>query len=330
LEGRRQPTAQRLTPHHEVAGEPGRGSYRQSLTGQLDLFAHSRTVILINDLIDSFLERNAARVSERLRLLRAETPGHPLLDPMGTLREALERWPAVTTDAREAAQVVEWFDSEVTAAAATCLGASASTFMRSLWRDLAGSVSAHAYNPAYPQAHCTYCYLRAGDAPAALQAVAAIRGRDLDPIVLQWVTLARHRMLGSHAWRVPLFTLALTTPQRLPATLSALADPSLQGDWERFWLDCAWLDPRETTAGSWFPAWYLIEHPATRIDEPVAVGDPDAPPVRAFETMRLLLTLEPSGYDAALISARPELRRIDASLFRRYMSRRESREEERL
>ena len=37
-----------------------------------------------------------------------------------------------------------------------------------------------------------------------------------------------------------------------------------------------------------------------------------------------------SGYGAALIAARTELQRTDASLFRHYMSRRESREEERL
>ncbi|TLY57299.1 MAG: hypothetical protein E6K52_14755 [Gammaproteobacteria bacterium] len=102
----------------------------------------------------------------------------------------------------------------------------------------------------------------------------------------------------------------------------------MHADWERFWLDCAWLDARQTMAGSWFPAWYLIEHPATRIDEPLAVRDPDAPPAQAFKLTQLLLALEPGGYGAALIAARAELRRIDARLFRHYMSRRESREED--
>jgi hypothetical protein len=110
----------------------------------------------------------------------------------------------------------------------------------------------------------------------------------------------------------------------LPATLPVLADPTLHSDWERFWLDCAWLDPPEAMAGAWFPAWYLIEHPAMRIDEAVAAADPDAPPARAFRATKLLVAVEPSGYGAALISARAELRRIDARLFQHYMSRREA------
>jgi len=280
----------------------------------------------MNDLVDSLLERSTARVSERLELLRTEAPGHPALEALGTLHETLARWPVAVTGPSDTAKVVEWLDGEVASAAAAVLGTSAATFMRSLWQELALAVGAHAYDPAYPQSHCAYCHLRAGDAPAVLKAVATIEGRDRDPLALQWMTLARYRMSGWHACRVPFFTLALTAPQHLPATVTAMAEPFLLGDWERFWLDCAWLDPRETTAGSWFPAWYLIEHPATRIDEPVAVGNPEASPVRAFQTTKLLLTLESGGYGAALISARTELQRIDARLFRHYMSCREPRE----
>lgn len=77
------------------------------------------------------------------------------------------------------------------------------------------------------------------------------------------------------------------------------------------------------TASAWFPAWYLIEHPATRIAEPIATGDSDAPPAIAFQTPKRLLTLEPGGYSPALIGARAELRRIDERLFQHYMSQRE-------
>lgn len=303
--------------------EPPRGC-GSSLKGQLDLFAHSRTVILLNDLIDSLLEHSTARVRERLQLLQAEAPGHPALYALGTLCEALERWPVATIGAGDTARVVAWLDSEVARAAASALGTSAPTFMRSLWRELAVVVAAHAYDPVHPQSHSAYCHLRAEDAPAALTALATIQGRDLDPFVLQWVMLARHRTSGRHACRAPLFSLALTAPQYLPAALTALADPSLHGDWERFWLDCAWLDPQDTTAGAWFPAWYLLEHPAMRFDEPVAAADPDTSPARAFQATKLLLALEPRGYGAALISARAELRRIDARLFEHYMSRRQS------
>lgn len=67
------------------------------LTRQLDLFAHSRTTILLNDLMDSVLERDTTRVDPLLDLLRAEVPGHPALNSFGALREALEHWPPPNT-----------------------------------------------------------------------------------------------------------------------------------------------------------------------------------------------------------------------------------------
>ena len=301
---------------------PRRAGQRESLKGQLDLFAHSRTVVLLNDVIDSLLERNTARVSERLQLLRAEAPGLPALDALTTLRGTLERWPVAMAGTRDVGSVIEWLDCEVAGAAAVALGSSAPVFMHSLWLDLANAIAGQAYDPVHPRSHDAYCHLRAGDAAAALKALSRVQGHDLDPFILQCLTWARYLTSGWHACRAPLFTLALTAPGHLLATLTSLGDPALRADWERFWVDCAWLDPRDERAGAWFPAWYLIEHPATRIDEPVTAGDPDALPARAFQTMRRLLALEPGGYSSALIDARAELRHIDERLLRHYMSRR--------
>ena len=297
--------------------------YEHVLTGQLDLFAHSRTVMLLNDLMDSVLERDAAGVRRLLELLRAEAPGHPALNSFGALREALERWPASTNRPGDTARIVDWLDSEVARAAASALGPAASTFMRSLWHELAVAVAAQPYDPINPRSHFAYCYLRAGNAQAALQALASIEEHDLDPFVLQCVILARYGLSGWHACRSPFFTLALTAPQHLPATLTKLSDPSLHADWERFWTDCIWLDQREEMAGAWFPSWYLIEHPATRVAGVVNGEESGAPWARAFRAMRLLLVLERNGYAAPLIAARTELRRIDSRLFELYMSRRE-------
>ena len=308
------------------ASSTGGARLRGSISGQLDLFAHSRTVILINDVVDCILERNAERAAGQLQLLRTEAPGHPALDALGTLCDALARWPVRTIDARETARVVDWLESKVAVSATTSLGASAPAFMGSLWRDLAAAVAAHAYDTAYPRSYCAYCYLRAGDARAALWAANAIAGADLDPCVLQWKTLASYGVGGLRASRVPLFSLALARPQELPPVMAAIADPDLNSDWDRFWIDCIWLDPRDTSAAAWFPAWYLIEHPATGSGEAIASSDPDAPPMRAFEAMRRVVAAEPGGYGGALMLARAELRRIDVRLFRHYMHRLESHE----
>ena len=296
------------------------------LKGQLDLFAHSQSTILQNDLTDAVLERDRARVHQLLERLRALAPGHPALPAFGTLRAALEAWPASTracaADAHAAARAVEWLDSAVAPAAAGALGAAAAAFMRSLWHELGVAVAARPYDPAHPRAHFAYCHLRAGDARAALQGLTTIAGYELDPFVLQWLILAQHAVSGWHACRSGFFTLALTAPQHLPAILEMLGDASVEADWERFWTDCLWLDQRDERAGAWFPAWYLIEHPATRPGQVPGAESSEAACARAFRAMRELLALERAGYGAPLVAARAQLRQIDTRLFEHYMSRR--------
>jgi len=295
------------------------------LTGQLDLFAHSRATILLNDLIDSVLERDTTRIDQLLELLRVEAPGHPALNSFGALRQVLEHWPpANTARPADTERVVEWLDLHVSQTAASVLGAAASSFMRSLWHELAEAVADQLYDPTHPRSHRVYCHLRAGDGRRALEALATIEGRERDPFLLHYATLARYHTSGWHACRSQFFTLALTAPQHLPATLTVLSDPSLNADWEGFWTDCIWLDQRDETSAGWFPAWYLIEHPATRLADMVAAEDSDGPWARAFRTMTVVLTLERCGYGDRLIAARAELQRIDPRLFAHYMTRRES------
>jgi len=69
-------------------------------------------------------------------------------------------------------------------------------------------------------------------------------------------------------------------------------------------------------ASAWFPAWYLIEHPATRIDEGRYRALPRRPAGEGVSGDDYCWPLEPGGHGAPLISARVQLRRIDARLFR--------------
>jgi hypothetical protein len=64
-----------------------------------------------------------------------------------------------------------------------------------------------------------------------------------------------------------LFRLAWLFPQRLPVTLELIADPQLLTDWSEFGTDSDEFEFENTPAGEgmWFPAWYLLQHPATRL-----------------------------------------------------------------
>ena len=301
---------------------PGLAGQSRPIKGQLDLFTHSRTAILINDLIDSLLERNTAGATERLQLLRTDAGGHPALQSLEILTDALERWPVPATAATHSARLIEWLESEVERAASRVFGSSAQDFTRPFWRELAQALAGRPYDPKTPRAHSAYCWLRAGEARAALETLGAIKSQDHgDPFLLQWETIARYRAFGWRAARGSFFTLALRAAEHLTETLTEMGDSGLFADWERFWLECAWLDPGDVIGACWFPAWYLIEHAATRLEESLTLGDLDSSAARAFQVIRRLHALEPFGHGPALISARAELRRIDEQIFRHYMSR---------
>jgi hypothetical protein len=121
---------------------------------------------------------------------------------------------------------------------------------------------------------------------------------------------------------MPLMRLALLAPQRIPATLEEIDEPLLNRDWHAFQVACHWLDPESEELGSWFPAWYLVEHPGTAIEFGSPVTLAETVPVQAMKAIARLVKLERGGYSPALVSARNRLRELDPNLFDFYMARR--------
>src|SRR3989304_39702 len=64
-------------------------------SGQLDLFEHSRAVILANNVIDALLARDAALSTARFNGLCIEEPGHRACEALQTLCRALGEWPKI-------------------------------------------------------------------------------------------------------------------------------------------------------------------------------------------------------------------------------------------
>jgi hypothetical protein len=64
-------------------------------SGQLDLFVHSRAVILTNDTINALLAREAAQASACLGRLGAEVPDYGALNALENLSRALSEWPVL-------------------------------------------------------------------------------------------------------------------------------------------------------------------------------------------------------------------------------------------
>ena len=290
--------------------------------GQLDLFLHSRAVVLVNDTIGALLARDLVRAAECLDRLGAEEPDHHARKALETLCRELGEWPFPFADPAQIAEAIRRLEANVLPAALATMGDKATEFMRPLWRDLAQAASAHAYDAAFPQSYSAGLYLRCGNAEAAIASAHAIAQHDDNVDALHWLAVARYRIYGLDACRIPLMRLALHRPERLSKLLSDIDDPLLNREWQAFQATCHWLDSDDGSAGAWFPAWHLIEHPATPIDCGGLASMPATRAVHAFTVIARLLELEKHGYGASLISARSRLRDLNPDMFDFYMARR--------
>ena len=293
-------------------------------SGQLDLFVHSRAVVLANDVIAALLARDADRAAECLDRLRAEEPGHRVRKALETLCHTLAEWPLPSENPAEIADAIRRLEADTYPAALAAMGGKAAQFMRSLWRDLAQAAKPYAYDAAFPQSYSAALYLRCGDAEAAAAAAQAVARHDDNVDALYWLAVACYRIDGLAACRIPFMRLALLGPERLPQALSEIDDPLLNRDWHAFHVACHWLDPEAQTVGAWFPAWHLVEHPGIRIDYGDSKTLPATQAAQTFIAITRLLELEKHGYSTALVSARSRLRDLDPDMFTLYMARRDA------
>ena len=294
-------------------------------SGQLDLFEHSRAVILANDVIDALVARDATLATERFNSLCIEEPGHRARAALQTLCCALGDWPRPSANPAEIADAVRWLDAKPHPAALAAMGDKAADFMRPFWRELACVAGQHAYDSAYPESYSASLYLRCGDAVAAATAAHAVPNCDGNVDALHWIAVARYRAEGLNACRAQLMRLALLAPQRVPALLAEIDEPLLNRDWRAFQADCHWLDSEDDTAGSWYPAWHLVEHPGMEIEIGELATLPATRAAQTFVEIRRRLGLERRGYSTALISARNRLRELSREVFMLYMARRDAR-----
>lgn len=306
----------------------GLGLYEHAVTGlaatQLDLFLDSHAVVAANEIAAALLACDVVLASTCLDDARRQGHEHPELPALAKLTQALSEWRAPARDAPAIAEAVIRLDTEMLPAAASALGAQACRFIAHFFAELGQTAQGLAYVPAYPEAHCAALCLRAGDAEAAEQAAMTIPGWVELPDALYWVTIARHRLRGLEAARVTLFAFAWRDPRRMEQLLAQLEDEVLERDWRAFETASDWESISELSLPAWFPAWYVMEHPAVASSlDPARF--PDADPAEAARLLVHLLELEKQGNSRALVASRERLRRLNAEFFELYMARRKVR-----
>lgn len=289
---------------------------------QLDIFAHSREVMLRNDVIAA-LERRDAGAARAARLaLLSECASDETLGSQAVLIDALV--PAQTapfTNHAAARQARLKLAEEIEPSAQRLLGeALGRDWAVPLWRELAERSAPLAFRADFGGEHAASLWLRAGNWARAADAAAGVESWQRIPAPLGWMTEARYRIEGLDATWPLLTELAWLAPRRFDAVLRTLCDPYLNRLHRKFDTE---FDGDSGLAGlAWFPAWLLTDTPALARFIGQAQPSRQEPAEQAMRLLADLLELERQGRHRDLVDRRRKLQGLNATLYAAYMATR--------
>jgi hypothetical protein len=301
---------------------------------QLDIFEHSRDLMLRNDVLGALEQRDAAAARSAWRKLLAEYPHDATLPALEQLVLALERSDSAPfADHAAAAEAQRAMRDDLEPAALQLWGEQAgSAWLAALWCQLGRRAARLPYRAEMADEHAAMMFLKGRDFAAAAEAVAQIESWRRIPAPLAWMTEARMRLHGLDASWGLLAELAWLAPGRLDALTRRLADPVL-GKLRRQFdaefdadFDAQFDDQFDADKGNtglaWFPAWVLTEKPALAGLLGGAAAGLQSAPERAMRLLLDLLHLERQGRQRELIAQRKRLRDLQPALYACYMKSR--------
>ena len=284
---------------------------------QLDLFEHSRDVVLRNAAIDALRERDTGASAQAVAALAAEYGADPLLPAFSLLCEKL-RSPIPKPLARAAAiALLQELDDAVAPAAHAVFGKAAQAWLSPLCAELAASIADYPFDSGHESLHAAPLLLRAAhwmDAAACIKAIASWRRQ---PAPLAWMIEARCHIAGFDAIMPLLAELAWMAPQRAQVLAPRLELPALARLVRAF--DAEFEGEGTPDDFAWFPAWALIAD--SRLGERLRLSQAGAN-TRSEHCARIvlgLLSCERQGRHAELVEGRRKLRELHPALFARYM-----------
>ncbi len=208
----------------------GRGTIRREPWGagsmQLDIFEHSRDLMLRNDVLHALEQRDAVAARAAWLKLQDEYPGDDTLPPLDLLVATLQH--PGTAPFAEAAQALQHLQRDIEPAAQRLWGMPAgAAWLSPLWAQLAQRAAGIGFRAEQAETHAAALWLKAGDYAAAAAAAQRIESWRRIPAPLSWVSEARLRLDGLDPHWGLLAELAWLSPQRFDALTRRLADPVL-------------------------------------------------------------------------------------------------------
>jgi hypothetical protein len=285
---------------------------------QLDIFEHSRDVMLRNDVVNALERHDAEAARAACDRLVQEYPADESLPDLRVLLDGLERMDrrsigdhAALRQARQAVEAMQPLAERVFGPLA------ATKWLAPLWEDLALRAEAVPFRADSAQDHAAPLWLAAGNWKAAAQAVGAIESWRRIPAPLAWMTEARLRLFGLQAAWPLIAELGWLSPARLDDLFRRCQDPLLAALARKFGES---FDGDGTIDdAAWFAAWVLTERP--EVVEHLSAAQPSLHngPERAFRVLVELIGLERQGRQREIVDRRKTLRDLHPSLYAAYM-----------
>jgi hypothetical protein len=286
---------------------------------QLDIFEHSRDVMLRNDVLRALELRDATAARSACLKLEDEFPRDETLPASGLLVDVLQRADSTPfADHAAAREVLRTMQSDIEPAAQRLFGERAgAAWLAPLWQQLGHRATRLAFRAEHADEHAASLFLKGGDFAAAADTVAQIESWRRIPAPLAWMTEARFRLDGLDASWGLLAELAWLAPGRFDALTMRLADPVLARLRRQF--DAEFEAEGDVDDLAWFPAWALTDKPALAALLGQAQAGLRSAPENAMRLLLDLLHLERQGRQRELAEQRKKLRGLQPALYAAYM-----------
>lgn len=288
---------------------------------QLDIFEHSRDVMLKNDVVDALKCRDVTGARASRAALVREYPDIFCLTDLDKMIDALGK-PSPRIQTHQAlATARQWLANSVEPATCRVLGSRAGhVWVSPLWKDLATSAAALPFHPDTPDDHGAPIWLHIGDWVDAAAVVKTIESWRRKPIPLSWMLQANLALAGLQSNLGMLAELAWISPRRLNDVVSATTEPLIKQLVKAFEAGFTGFESTEDLV--WFPAWVLTERPNFAASFALAQPSNHSPGGKAMRIMIALLGLERQGRHHDIVTERKHLKDLNEALFMAYMKSR--------
>ena len=286
---------------------------------QLNIFDHSRDVMLHNDVVDALARRDSSAARSAWYVFKDEFPTNDTLPALEVLIDALECCVgAAFSDHDAVCDARRVLSGDIEAAAQRVFGEQArAAWLAPLWQETARRAARLPFRSGRSEAHAASLWLRAGDWQAAADAVARIESWRRIPAPLDWMAEARYQLLGLDPTWALLAELGWLAPGRFGDLTKRLGDPSL--DKLRKQFDASFEGDGDVADLAWFAAWVLTEKPGLARWLGETQPSLDSEPERAMRLLLELLGLERQGRHHEVVERRKALRDMHSSLYAAYM-----------